>query len=314
MTTSGVLVMRHPFRLTEIGRSLKTGELFRHFPQARHGSYEFTSALDRVARIYAFAQAGNLPFVVLVGSSKARVFGPWWRKAISLILMISGLSALVAALGLSLNRELRRRGVVEAQLAAAASTDALTRLGNRRAFEEESQRAWARAMRYRETIAILIIDVDCFKQFNDHHGHVAGDEALSAVAACIRANVKRPDDVCARYGGEEFAVILPRTSLENAKLVAESIRQSVLATRVGHEAVTVSIGATATIPQPGAAFTSALARADEALYPREGRRPQSRRDERAAARSGDRRLSDAPDRPIKSSRMLETRRDQSRST
>ncbi|MGI4849925.1 MAG: GGDEF domain-containing protein, partial [Janthinobacterium lividum] len=107
-----------------------------------------------------------------------------------------------------------------------ARTDALTKLRNRRAFDESLHQLADEARINRLPLSLIMIDVDSFKQFNDVHGHVMGDKALSTIAAVIQQNVKGKD-IAARYGGEEFAVILPDTSLAGARYVAENLRLAV---------------------------------------------------------------------------------------
>ncbi len=149
-------------------------------------------------------------------------------------------------------------------------TDALTGIANRRAFDECLAREWERAARDRRPIALLLMDVDRFKAFNDTYGHVQGDRALRAIARAIGENVHRPGDICARYGGEEFAVILADTDASGASEVAETILQSVRALARPHRGsplgiLTVSIGVAVAVPQPGTS-PSIVQPADAALY------------------------------------------------
>jgi two-component system cell cycle response regulator len=113
-------------------------------------------------------------------------------------------------------REARR------QLEEQSVTDALTGLKNRRFFDERLHEEFRRAQRYGDTLSLIMIDLDHFKDVNDRHGHPAGDVVLREAAALIRASIRDPD-ICARYGGEEFAVILPKTHMTGALAVAERI-------------------------------------------------------------------------------------------
>ena len=112
-----------------------------------------------------------------------------------------------------------------------ALEDALTGLANRRQFDLFIHSEMGRARRNVTGLALLMIDVDHFKPFNDHYGHLAGDECLRNISAIITDNIKRPGDLAARFGGEEFAVVLPGTDYVGAFLVAEKIRRAVLAGR-----------------------------------------------------------------------------------
>ena len=108
------------------------------------------------------------------------------------------------------------------KLAEQAITDELTGLKNRRAFDERLQEEFRRAQRYTDPVSLIMIDLDHFKLVNDRHGHPFGDAVLRGAAEQIRASTRDPD-ICARYGGEEFAVILPKTHLSGALIVAERI-------------------------------------------------------------------------------------------
>lgn len=153
-----------------------------------------------------------------------------------------------------------------------SSTDALTGVANRRSFDEAIERDWQRCRRQRETLALLMIDIDHFKRHNDNHGHQAGDECLRLVARTLASTARRAGDLPARYGGEEFAVLLPASSIEGAAALAERIRVAVERLRLPYlEAstgrhVSVSIGVAACVPGQAGSPSSLVAAADEALY------------------------------------------------
>lgn len=130
------------------------------------------------------------------------------------------------------------------RLRTLALMDPLTELGNRRAFDHDLQQEWARAARYGRPLALLMLDIDRFKDFNDRFGHRAGDAVLRGVAATIE-RVVRGGDRAFRWGGEEFAVLLPDTTRAAAALVAERVREAIEVEGVGRFRVTVSIGAAA---------------------------------------------------------------------
>lgn len=120
------------------------------------------------------------------------------------------------------------------ELIRISTVDALTGAANRRQFDSILAAEWRRGMREGDPIALLMIDVDHFKRFNDRHGHPAGDAALQSVARALRAGCRRPADVVARYGGEEFAVLLPQTARAGADLLAQRIVESVAALQLPH--------------------------------------------------------------------------------
>jgi diguanylate cyclase (GGDEF)-like protein len=159
------------------------------------------------------------------------------------------------------------------KLAEGALQDALTGLYNRRHLDERLAGELAAAQRHGRPVSVLVIDIDLFKNVNDAHGHLAGDEALKMVAFVLRAAVRR-EDVLARYGGEEFVVVARETPLEGASALAERIRRAVERSRCtwnGHElGVTVSIGVTVSAVHggfvPGRSDHDVLVAADRALY------------------------------------------------
>jgi len=156
--------------------------------------------------------------------------------------------------------------LLESQMADAL-TDALTKIANRRAFDHELQRRYAEWRRKQTPLAMLMMDVDHFKWFNDQHGHLAGDEVLKRVAQVLAENM-REMDLVARYGGEEFAAILPDTDLESGKVAAERVRAAIERDTLEFDGevlrVTASVGlAQATV---GDDAEGIIRRADEALY------------------------------------------------
>ena len=151
-------------------------------------------------------------------------------------------------------RDVAERQALQRRLELEATTDGLTGLANRRAFDETLEREWARAVRADTELSLILLDVDQFKRFNDRYGHPAGDACLRDVARAVRNVVQRPGDVAARYGGEEIAIILPRTPAAGAAKVAEALRLAVQGLDVAHAdsacgVLTVSVGvATASGP------------------------------------------------------------------
>jgi two-component system, sensor histidine kinase LadS len=155
-----------------------------------------------------------------------------------------------------------------------SDTDSLTDLRNRRFLDSFLNREVTRCFRYQHPLAVVLLDIDHFKRFNDQHGHQIGDDCLRMVADQLRHCVARDSDVVARYGGEEFCVVLPETELEGARAVAERIRRRISETpfRITNEKVqvTVSVGVTCMIPDSPKVESRLLQRADEALYQAKG--------------------------------------------
>jgi two-component system chemotaxis family response regulator WspR len=158
------------------------------------------------------------------------------------------------------------------ELLQLANLDGLTGLANRRYFNERYAEEWARAARGKKNIALIMIDVDRFKVFNDNYGHLGGDDCLKQVAAAIKQMMGLPSDIVARYGGEEFIVALPDTPLEGAVSVAEKLRAAVEQLAIPHEFsninphVTISLGVTAGIPSPDIDPLNLMKQADQCLY------------------------------------------------
>ena len=156
-------------------------------------------------------------------------------------------------------------------LERVSRTDALTGLANRRSRDTRLSDEWERCLRNGGPLAVVAIDVDHFKRFNDTHGHAEGDKALKAVAEMLRAGIRGPIDLAARHGGEEFMLILPGVDLAGAASIAERVRVMV-ATCGGDaafalpEKVTVSLGVAAIEPAPGRSFHELTIAADAALY------------------------------------------------
>ena len=157
-----------------------------------------------------------------------------------------------------------------------AETDALTRLVNRYGLEKFFEREIRRCRRELHPIAVVIVDVDCFKPYNDRHGHIAGDKSLKAIAGAIESAVRRPGDCAARYGGDEFVVVLPNTTLAGAEHVGRTVQRAVADLAIRHSdgplsRLTVSIGVAGltAIPRdiPPISIRDCLLRsADKALY------------------------------------------------
>ncbi len=192
----------------------------------------------------------------------------------------------VEALNRSLEADLQRREVIEldlreakdraetlaAELEKLSSLDGLTGIANRRRFDQTLEREWNRAIRSRQPLAMILCDIDYFKQYNDRYGHQAGDACLRQLAQLLGSSLRRGGDLAARYGGEEFAILLPDTELANAAALAETIRERLQRIGMPHDAslaapvLTASFGVAAVVPHRGMAADLLVRHADEALY------------------------------------------------
>jgi len=158
------------------------------------------------------------------------------------------------------------------ELDRAARLDSLTQIYNRREFDRILTKEWRRCARSRVSLCLLMLDVDQFKKYNDHYGHLAGDGCIRILAQTMKESVKRTADFVSRYGGEEFAILLPDTDAEGALKVAENIQQRINALQIPHQTsdvetfVTVSIGCHTLSPTQNDDMIALLAGADEHLY------------------------------------------------
>ena len=153
-----------------------------------------------------------------------------------------------------------------------SNLDGLTGVANRRFFDTLIGEEWLRGARSGLPLAIIMIDIDLFKAFNDLYGHLEGDECLKAVATALNQTLRRPGDAFARYGGEEFVAVLAETSLTGARQVAEAMKAAVAGLKLPHEAstvasrVTISLGVASGLPTHDRSPADLVAAADEALY------------------------------------------------
>ena len=259
---SGTLIYRYPFRDDQVGMDIRSGPLWQRVRQGgAAGSVVLQAKVDNVERIYSWRHLQGVPLYVASGQAKDEILAGWRRATLqtavlavaAMLLLAWGGGVLVDQIRLRerLERDLRRASASlrrhNASLQNLADSDALTGLANRRLFEERLVREYERARRSGASFALIMADVDHFKQYNDRYGHPAGDECLRQVAAAVAAGARRPSDLAARYGGEEFAVILAETELAGAHAVADKIRAALAAVDLRHAAsptgrVTVSMG------------------------------------------------------------------------
>lgn len=158
------------------------------------------------------------------------------------------------------------------ELHRLAMLDGLTRVANRRHFDEYLQQQWTLLTRLQQSLALILVDVDEFKRYNDHYGHLAGDDCLKKMAKTISDSILRPTDLVTRYGGEEFAIVLPFTTLDGARQVAKIIKMAVYNLGLPHatssvsDRLTLSLGVSCMIPKPEFSSETLIFTADKALY------------------------------------------------
>jgi diguanylate cyclase (GGDEF)-like protein len=282
----GTVLVRKPFLESTIGSSIANGPVFKRLlPQRPVGSSMHASILDGVERLFSYRQIQGYPLVVIAGLAKEDILADWRADTARQLMVIGVLVSLIWLLGFYLIRLIKRGQRTEVELLATrdalrafnlrlekqALEDELTHLANRRRLMRALDDEIARAARYQRPLALVLFDVDYFKQYNDIYGHSAGDECLRAVAKAIRGGQKRPADLAARYGGEEFCLLLPETDAQGALLVAEQVRATVEAQAIVHAGcpwlrLSLSAGVHVLLPQPGDRPEQLVQRADLALY------------------------------------------------
>ena len=158
------------------------------------------------------------------------------------------------------------------QLEDFSFRDGLTGVANRRKFDAVLDEEWDAARRHTQPLSLILIDIDFFKQYNDHHGHVQGDDCLKRVGAALSAVAHRPRDLLARYGGEEFVLVLPATDDAAARSVSERVRQALFKAQIPHGAspvsqlLTVSQGVGTIIPSASDTLTQFIEAVDRRMY------------------------------------------------
>ena len=174
-----------------------------------------------------------------------------------------------------LTLDAKRLKLLGEELHMLSTTDGLTSLANRRHFENCYDAEWRRALRTQDSLTLIMIDIDYFKNYNDHYGHQAGDECLRRVSDVFSSYAQRSGELVARYGGEEFVILLPRTSLEAGQSLAHGVRQKIEELAIEHKesssgVITISAGVASCIPAQDDDSEDLLRAADKSLYEAKG--------------------------------------------
>jgi diguanylate cyclase (GGDEF)-like protein len=282
----GTIVVRRPFATADLGKSSAGSSLYTLMTQQRSGNGETTSPFDGVERLVSYRHLKDHPMIVAVAVSKNEMLQDWRATTLFQTGWILVLCVCIALAGGYVVRSVRGRLAVElslgrtrdeltdanAQLERLARQDALTSLANRRWLDEMLIKELAESHRTRLPLALIMIDVDHFKLYNDEHGHPEGDRCLQQVAQAIQSAARRPRDFVARYGGEEMAIVLPDTDAAGAAVVAEAARAAVANLQIRHSSkstrpVSISAGvAVFTCATQVPTVQDLLRAADAALY------------------------------------------------
>ncbi|MEK1907817.1 MAG: sensor domain-containing diguanylate cyclase [Pseudomonas sp.] len=283
---SGQMVVHSPFNEKLIGASIAEGVIFRDLlPESPTGTQMLTSIVDKVERLYSYRQIQEFPLVSIAALARDDILADWRRDTLLQLTVVTLLAGLLGLFGFYLIGLIKKGLLAETELLATrdalrsfnqrlekqALEDELTGLANRRRFMRTLEDEFSRAARYQRPLALILFDVDYFKQYNDIYGHSAGDDCLRQVARAIRSGQKRPADLAARYGGEEFCLLLPETSGEGALQVAEQVLLAVEAQAIVHAGcpwmrLSLSAGVHICIPGTGDGPEMLIQAADKALY------------------------------------------------
>lgn len=245
--------------------------MFEQFVQSPDSEYFAQKTSGSEVYWRGYRRVGNYPVVVSVEMGREDIFDTWSGRSLITIGLLLVINAVTIFFAFRMSQSLRRRAATESRLRDAANTDPLTGLHNRRWFDEKATREWQHRRRSDGELAVLMIDIDQFKAYNDHYGHPRGDLALINVAHLINQGCRRDEDGAARYGGEEFVVILPGCDTSAAQQLAESIRHAVEDAALPHErtergVLTVSIGVASTSDTQADGIQALIAAADANLY------------------------------------------------
>ncbi|MGZ9713590.1 sensor domain-containing diguanylate cyclase [Glaciimonas sp. GNP009] len=284
---AGMMLTRRPLLYDSIGKNIANSTVFVNYvSRSKFGTISIVSSQDGVKRIHSFRHVEHYPLFVVAALSEEEILAVWLSDTYLHSAGVALLLLVLVVFGFHLVRQIQRRVHAEAEIVQARDAlltlnktleqlslqDSLTGLSNRRHFDIALEKEFKRAMRNGRSLALIMIDADYFKQYNDMYGHTEGDECLRTISQIVKSNQNRPGDLAVRYGGEELAILLPDTDLRGAMTIAENIRYHVHRLAIEHSGspfgvVTISAGVEAYVPFRNEQLPLELVQAaDKALY------------------------------------------------
>ncbi|MFL9879989.1 sensor domain-containing diguanylate cyclase [Herbaspirillum rhizosphaerae] len=248
-SNDGNILVRRPLLNDSVGKSLENASIFRDYAaKTEAGVARILSAQDGITRVNSYRHLSRYPLFVAAALSEDEILAGWRTDA---FLHGFGLLLLILFLGFFGNRlilQIQLRVAAENEaidsrsnverlnetLQGLAMHDGLTGLANRRCFDDEILKELRRAARSGESLAVVMIDVDYFKRYNDTYGHLAGDECLRRIASLLKVAGQRPGDLVARYGGEEIVILLPDCDEKSAAQIAFGLLKNICALAIPH--------------------------------------------------------------------------------
>jgi diguanylate cyclase (GGDEF)-like protein len=237
------------------------------------------SLFNPILRFHRYVAVGIICVTLILLVLVQTMTFTFMRKAVRLENEIKTKASDLKQMNLLLNVEVDIRRTIELELKEAnaelqilSSIDQLTKISNRRMFDQTLDREWLRHLRDQKELSLILFDVDYFKKYNDTYGHQKGDRALEKIGQILKRSCRRPADLAARYGGEEFCLILPETNRDGAAVIAKSIQKMLKDEPIEHSAseiadhLTLSIGIASGIPSITEKSESLLKAADKAMY------------------------------------------------